>query len=263
MLYEELVGLNPTEVRNLIRSGKYDGPTYGLCNGYVQCNLVIVPKNIAYDFLLFAQRNPKPCPILEVTDEGQRGLTFLAKDIDIATDIPKYNVYENGKLTGTYDNIKQFWKSDLVTFMIGCSYSFEEDLMNAGIAMRHHEEKCIVPVYETNIKCHPAGVFRGNMVVSMRPIPYEKIPLAFSITERMHRVHGAPVHVGDPTLIGINDLNKTDFGGGVVTIKEGEEPVFWACGVTPQAALFATKPKFVITHTPGHMFIADIKNSEL
>lgn len=263
MTREELSKMTPAEVRKLIREEKFTEATYGLCNGYVQCNLVIVPKDIAYDFLLFAQRNPKPCPILEVLDEGSREVKFLAKGADIATDLPEYSVYEDGVLTGTYNNIEHLWRDDFVSFLIGCSYSFEEDLIRSGIPMRHHEENCIVPVYNTNIPCESAGVFKGNMVVSMRPIACDKVPLAFSVTDRMHKVHGAPVHVGDPKQIGIEDLSQTAYGGGVVTIKENETPVFWACGVTPQAALFAAKPKLVITHTAGHMFIADRKNGEI
>ncbi|MCI2062804.1 MAG: putative hydro-lyase [Eubacteriaceae bacterium] len=263
MKREDVENLTPVQLRRLIRKGEYVGPTFGLCKGYVQCNLVIVPKNIAYDFLLFTQRNAKACPVLEVSDVGSRKLKYLAEDIDIAKDIPEYSLYEHGILKGTYNDIEELWRDDFVSFLIGCSYSFEEDLIDAGIPMRHHEEDCVVPMYNTNIACEPAGIFHGNIVVSMRPIPYKKIPLAFSITNGMYRVHGGPIQIGNPGLIGINNLKDTVFGGGAVTIKDNEVPVFWECGVTSQAALLSSKPELVITHTAGYMLIADKKNAEL
>ncbi len=253
---------SPAQVRELIRNGEITSPTAGMCGGYAQANLVILPKHLAYDFLLFAQRNPKSCPILEVLDEGQRAIQYMAKDADIATDLPKYRVYEHGVLTGEYSDISNFWQEDFVSFLIGCSFSFEEELLEAGITVRHIEEECNVPMYMTNIPCERAGIFTGNMVVSMRPIPYALVPKAVTVTASMPRVHGAPIHIGDPAYIGIADINKPDFGDRV-TIKEGEIPVFWPCGVTPQAALMASKPEFAITHAPGHMFITDVKNVEL
>lgn len=252
----------PSEVRSLIRQNKITSPTAGMCGGYAQANLVILPKELAYDFLLFSQRNPKACPILEVMDAGDRTVKYMAKDADIATDLPKYRVYEYGKLTGEYTNVEKFWKSDFVSFIIGCSFSFEEELLEANITVRHIEEHCNVPMYLTNIACERAGIFAGNMVVSMRPIPHKDIPKAVTVTAAMPRVHGAPIHIGSPEAIGIYNLDKPDFGD-PVTIKDGEVPVFWACGVTPQAALMATKPAFAITHAPGHMFITDVKNVAL
>ncbi len=254
--------LSPAQVRALIREGKLSSPTAGMCGGYAQANLVILPKALAYDFLLFAQRNPKSCPILEVLDEGSRQIRYMAKDADIATDLPKYRVYEYGVLTGEYKEVSAFWRSDFVSFLIGCSFSFEEELLQAGISVRHIEEGCNVPMYLTNIPCESAGIFSGNMVVSMRPIPYRDIPRAVAVTAAMPRVHGAPVHIGSPEAIGIRDIHRPDFGD-PVTIREGEQPVFWPCGVTPQAALMASKPAFAITHAPGHMFITDVKNVEL
>ncbi len=254
--------LSPAEVRALIRDGKLTSPTAGMCGGYAQANLVILPKELAYDFLLFAQRNPKSCPILEVLDEGSRALRYMAKDADIATDLPKYRVYEYGVLTGEYTEVAAFWKPDFVSFLIGCSFSFEEELLEAGITVRHIEEGCNVPMYLTNIQCESAGIFGGNMVVSMRPIPHKDVPKAVSVTAAMPRVHGAPIHIGSPEVIGISNINRPDFGD-KVTVKEGEVPVFWPCGVTPQAALMASKPAFAITHAPGHMFITDVKNVEL
>ncbi len=253
---------SPSKVRRLIRKGEITSPTAGMCGGYAQANLVILPKELAYDFLLFAQRNPKACPILEVMDAGERSVKYMAKDADIATDIPRYRVYEYGELTGEYTDIEKFWKPDFVSFLIGCSFSFEEELLEANITVRHIEENCNVPMYLTNIPCEKAGIFSGNMVVSMRPIPHKDVPKAVSVTAAMPRVHGAPVHIGCFEAIGIKDINQPDFGD-MVTIKEGEVPVFWPCGVTPQAALMASKPPFAITHAPGHMFITDVKNVEL
>lgn len=254
--------ITPYDVRKLIREEKIVGPTAGMCPGYAQANLVILPKDLAYDFLLFTQRNPKSCPILEVGDVGNKMLNFLGEDIDITTDIPKYRVYEDGILTGEYTNIKDFWRDDFVSFLIGCSFSFESDLIEADIPIRHIEEKCNVPMYITNIPCTPAGMFNGNMVVSMRPLPYDKIVQSVLVSGEMPKVHGAPIHIGDPSIIGIKDINKPDFGD-AVTINNNEVPVFWPCGVTPQAVVMNVKPKIVITHSPGHMLITDIKNINL
>lgn len=254
--------MSPGEVRKLIRSEEITGPTAGMCAGYAQANLVVLPEKLAYDFLLFAQRNPKSCPLLEVSDKGSRALKFIGKDVDIARDIPKYRIYRNGILDGEYTNVEQFWKEDFVSFLIGCSFSFEAALLEAGVPIRHIEENCNVPMYKTNIPCVPAGIFSGNMVVSMRPIPYAQVPEAVQITGEMPRVHGAPVHIGAPEAIGISDINKPDFGS-PVTIRAGEVPVFWPCGVTPQNVIMNVKPEFVITHAPGHMLITDVKNVEL
>ncbi len=251
--------ISPASIRLQIREGKLKEPTSGLCPGYAQANLVVLPQKYAYDFLLFAQRNPKPCPLLEVSDTGSRFLKKIADNADIATDIPKYRVYENGKLTGEYSDIIPFWREDFVSFLIGCSFSFESELTEAGIEMRHNTEHCNVPMYLTNIPCTPAGSFHGNMVVSMRPIPYEQVVKAVTVTSAIPRVHGAPVHIGCPEAIGIGSLDQPDFGD-AVTVKEGEVPVFWACGVTPQAAVMASGPDLCITHAPGHMLITDMKN---
>jgi uncharacterized protein YcsI (UPF0317 family) len=259
MSYSEM---KPREVRKLISEGKITGPTAGMCAGYAQANLVILPKDLAYDFLLFAQRNPKSCPILEVSDVGSRSLKFIAKDVDISKDIPKYRVYEDGILTGEYTSVEDLWRDDFVSFLIGCSFSFESELLEAGIPVRHIEENCNVPMFITNIECEPAGIFNGKMVVSMRPIHYEQVVKSAMVTGAMPKVHGTPIHIGDPSAIGISDINKPDFGD-CVKIKEGEVPVFWACGVTPQSVVMNVKPKIVITHSPGHMLITDIKNIDL
>ena len=252
----------PAVVRQQIREGLITEPTSGMCPGYAQANLVVLPKKYAYDFLLFAQRNPKACPILEVSDTGSRELRKIAPGADIARDIPKYRIYESGELKEERTDVASLWREDFVSFLIGCSFSFESELIEADIEMRHNTEHCNVPMYLTNTPCEPAGVFHGNMVVSMRPIPYEQVVKAVTVTAAVPRVHGAPVHIGDPAVIGIRDLSHPDFGD-AVTVKEGEVPVFWACGVTPQAAVMASRPSFCITHAPGHMLITDVKNVAL
>ena len=252
----------PKEIRSIIRKGKWDKPTTGIALGYAQANLVILPEKYAFDFLLFCQRNPKPCPLLEVLARGAYWTEFLSSEADIRTDIPRYNIYRKGKLEATVKEIKGFWKGDLVTFLLGCSFSFEEALLRAKIPIRYIEENKNVSMYITNISCKPAGVFHGPLVVTMRPIPSEKVTRALQITSRYTFVHGAPIHIGDPSTIGIRDLKKPDFGDPVM-IKKGEIPVFWACGVTPQAVVMKAKPDLCITHTPGHMFISDLLNEEL
>lgn len=254
--------MKPKEVRSLIRTGEITGPTAGMCSGYAQANLVILPKDLAYDFLLFTQRNPKSCPLLEVSDTGSRFLREIADGADIARDIPRYRIYRKGVLDGEITDISSLWQEDFVSFLIGCSFSFESALLEANVPVRHIEEGRNVPMYKTNIPCTPAGVFHGNMVVSMRPIPRELVPRAVLITGEMPRVHGAPVHIGDPAAIGISDLFHPDFGD-MVTIKDGEVPVFWPCGVTPQNVVMESKPPLAITHAPGHMLISDIRNTEL
>lgn len=259
MNYENM---KPAEIRRLIAQGLITGPTAGMSAGYAQANLVIIPKKYAYDFLLFTQRNPRPCPILEVGDVGDRYLKQIAKGCDITKEIPKYRIYENGELKGEYTDVSEYWRDDLVSFLIGCSFSFESELIEAGVPVRHIEEGCNVPMYKTNIACAPAGMFHGNMVVSMRPIPYELVTKAVLATGSMPKVHGAPIHIGTPEAIGITDLYHPDFGD-MVTIHEGEVTVFWPCGVTPQNVIMDSKPDFCITHAPGHMLITDVKNVEL
>lgn len=254
--------MSPAEVRALIREGTITGPTAGMAAGFAQANLAVMPREYAYDFLLFTQRNPRSCPILEVSDTGSRTLNQIAKGADIAKDIPRYRVYENGVLTGEYTDVSHLWRDDLVSFLIGCSFSFEAELLELGVPVRHIEQGCNVPMYNTNIPCAPAGMFHGNMVVSMRPLPYDKVIPAVLSTGGMPKVHGAPVHIGDPSVIGIADLAHPDYGD-AVEIREGEVPVFWPCGVTPQNVIMNSRPSFVITHAPGHMFITDVKNISL
>ena len=254
--------MSPAEVRQLIREGKITTQTSGMCDGYAQGNLLVLPMAQAYDFLLFTQRNPKSCPVLEVGDVGSRLVKRMANGGDIAKDIPKYRVWENGILTGEYTDVSHLWRDDFVYFLIGCSFSFEGELLAANVPVRHIEEGKNVPMYLTNIETDPAGIFHGKTVVSMRPMPADQAIRATSITASMPRVHGAPIHIGDPAVIGISDINKPDFGD-AVTIKEGEIPVFWCCGVTPQSVVMSAKPPIAISHAPGHMFITDVKNSLL
>ena len=253
---------SPLEVRKLIREGKITGQTSGMCDGFAQANLCILPEKYAYDFLLFCQRNPQSCPLLEVGDAGNKFLNTSAAECDITTDLPKYRVWEKGKLVGEFTDVSDYWQGNLVTFVIGCSFSFEGPLMANGIDVRNISENHNVPMYLTNIDTKPAGIFSGKMVVSMRPIPHEQIVKAVTVTAKVPKVHGAPIHIGYPEVIGIKDINKPDFGE-PSTIKEGEVPVFWCCGVTPQSVVMNSKPDFCITHAPGHMLITDIPEAKL
>ncbi len=252
--------MKPSEVRAAIRSGEVDFPTAGMCEGYAQANLVILPKEYAADFAEFARLNPFPCPILEVT-EGTP-MTKAMGDANLLTDIPEYFIYKNGELVDKVNDATEYWQEGMVGFLIGCSFSFEEALMKNGIEVRHIATKRNVPMYKANSQAKKAGPFFGPMVCSMRPMTPENAKIAYDITVKMPNVHGAPVHIGDPAEIGIKDVMKPDFGD-AVTINPGEVPVFWPCGVTPQAALMATKPPFAITHAPGHMLITDVKNTAL
>lgn len=251
--------VSPKDARERIRRNDWLKPTAGVASGYAQANLVVIPKELAFDFLLFCQRNPKPCPVLDVTRPGSPIPETVAPQADLRTDLPKYLVYRNGELTEERTEIKDLWSDDMVGFLIGCSFTFEKALMNNGIPVRHIESGSNVPMFKTNMACKKAGRFEGPMVVSMRPIPDKDIVRAVQVTSRFPSVHGAPVHIGDPDSIGIKDIGKPDYGD-AVKIMPGEVPVFWACGVTPQAAAFHAKPDIMITHAPGHMFITDIKD---
>ncbi|BDE97688.1 putative hydro-lyase [Raoultibacter timonensis] len=261
-VWERMLSATPVEARRLIRSGAYDAPTSGLCPGYAQANLIILPKEQAYDFLLFAQRNPKPCPLLEVTEVGAREATICATDCDIATDFPKYRIYRHGELVEEVADVSAYWRDDLVSFVIGCSFSFESELVEAGIEMRHNTMGRNVSMYLTGVDCVPAGSMSGKMVMSMRPIPHDQIVKAVQLSGAIPKVHGAPLHIGDPAAIGVKDIAHPEFGD-PVDIREGEVPVFWACGVTPQSIVMNSKPEFAITHAPGCMLITDTKNIDL
>jgi len=259
---EQMKGLSPRQIRKLIREGKWDRDTSGLAPGYAQANLAIIPQDLAFDFLLFCQRNPKPCPVLEVNEPGDPILRKIAKGADIRTDIPRYRIYQKGKYVAEVKDIRKHWRKDLVAFLIGCSYTFEAALLNAGIPLRHIQDGSAVAVYITNIACAPAGIFSGPMVVSMRPIPQEMVVRAVQVTSRFPATHGAPIHIGDPKKIGIPDLKKVNWGDRP-RIEKGDVPVFWACGVTPQAVAMEAKPELMITHSAGHMFISDVRDEEL
>jgi len=249
-------------VRLRARSGGFAGPTVGLAPGNVQANLVVLPAALAHDFLRFAHANPKPCPILGVSEPGDPHLPMLGKTIDIRTDLPRYRVWRDGALVEEPKDIVHAWRDDLVSFAIGCSFSFEEALVGDGIEVRHIVLGCNVPMYRTNIPCVPAGVFHGPLVVSMRPLRPSDAIRAIQITARFPSVHGAPVHIGMPQAIGIGDLARPDYGD-PVPVQADELPVFWACGVTPQAVIEHAKPAFCITHAPGCMLITDLRNARL
>lgn len=249
-------------VRAACRDGKLTGPTPGLAPGFVQANLVLLPKDWAFDFLLFCQRNPKPCPLLDVTEPGGPEPRTVAPGADLRTDLPAYRIWKDGELVAEPTDIRDHWRGDLVGFVIGCSFTFENALLEANVPVRHIEQGVNVPMYRTSIPCRPAGRFNGPTVVSMRPLRPEQAITATNICARLPLAHGAPIHFGDPSAIGIRDIAMPDFGN-AVEIRPGEVPVFWACGVTPQAAVMAAKPPFAITHKPGHMFLTDLRDHEL
>ena len=250
------------ETRQQIREGKLLKPTCGLAPGFTQANLVVLPEEYAFDFLLFCQRNPKPCPVLEVLESGKYEPVLTTPGADIRMDIPLYRVYQDGKLVTEVEDIKKYWNDEMVSLLLGCSFTFETALMRAGIEMRHIDEGKNVPMYRTNIATTPSGIFQGPLVVSMRPIPRDKVVKAVQITSRYPGVHGAPVHIGEPEKIGVTDLSKPDWGD-EVAFKADEVPVFWACGVTPQAVALKSKPSLMITHSPGHMFITGLRDEDL
>jgi uncharacterized protein YcsI (UPF0317 family) len=258
----DLRGNAGEQERLRIRAGTFTGPTSGLAPGNVQANMVILPKALAADFLRFAVANPKPCPILAVSEPGDPGFPTLGAELDIRTDLPLYRVWRNGELIAEPTDVRDVWRDDLVSFAIGCSFSFEEALIEDGIEVRHIARGCNVPMYRTNIQCVSAGVFSGPLVVSMRPLKPKDAIRAVQITSRFPSVHGAPVHLGFPASIGISDINKPDYGD-AVPIAADEMPVFWACGVTPQAVIAHVRPEFCITHAPGSMLITDLRNTSL
>jgi len=248
----------PADLRQQARAGDFTRPTAGYAPGYLQTNLMIVPQSQACDFLVFCQLNPKPCPLIEVLEPGQRE-PACAKGADIATDIPGYRVYRDGQLVEERDEIAGLWQPDFVSFLLGCSFSFEAAVAEAGIALRHVVQGRNVAMYRTNIACVPSGPFSGEMVVSMRPIKSRDVARVVEISGRFPRAHGAPVHVGNPAAIGIADLAKPDYGD-AVSIMDDEVPVFWACGVTPQWIAQSSRLPLCITHAPGKMFVTDLKD---
>ncbi|MFE7654419.1 putative hydro-lyase [Streptomyces bottropensis] len=249
----------PEKARARFRSG-VAGSTAGVAAGHTQANLISVPADWAYDMLLFCQRNPKPCPVLDVTDAGA-WTTPLAPGADLRTDLPRYRVWEHGELVAEPTDVVDVWREDLVSFLIGCSFTFESALTGAGVPMRHIEQGRNVSMYVTDRRCRPAGRMRGPMVVSMRPVPPEHLATAIRESSLLPAVHGGPVHCGDPAGLGIADLSRPDFGD-PVDAEPDDIPVFWACGVTPQAAVTASRPPFAITHAPGQMFLTDARDEQ-
>ncbi|QFU75261.1 putative hydro-lyase [Halioglobus maricola] len=254
--------ISPYDLRQAIRCGEFTGHTSGFAPGFVQCNLAILPADWASDFLRFCQANPKPCPLVGMSNSpGDTALPPLG-DIDIRTDVPSYRVFRDGEFSEERTDLSALWRDDLVVFALGCSFSFEEALLADGLEVRNISQGVNVPMYRTDIDCTPAGPFKGKMVVSMRPFKAADAIRAVQICTRFPSVHGAPIHLGDPGLIGIDDLGVPDYGE-AVSIADDELPVFWACGVTPQVALEAARPPLAITHSPGHMLVTDLRNSQL
>lgn len=251
--------LSPADARALFRAGT-STPSTGWASGHTQANLIAVPADWAYDVLLFAQRNPRPCPVLDVTDPGSAA-TVLAPSADLRTDLPRYQVWEHGQLVAEPTDVADRWSDELVTFLIGCSFTFETALAQAGVPLRHVEQGRNVAMYVTDRECRPAGRLHGRLVVSMRPIPADQVDTAIRVSGRMPAMHGAPIHTGTPAALGVTDLDHPDFGDSVAGAP-GDVPVFWACGVTIQAALMAARPPFAITHAPGHMFITDVPGTD-
>ena len=249
------------DARLAARTGGFRGQTAGVAPGYVQGNLAILPGDLAADFLRFCQLNPKSCPLLAASAPGDHRLPTLADDLDIRTDLPRYRVFRQGELIDEPADIHAYWRDDLVAFVLGCSFSFEEALVEAGIELRHISLNVTVPMYRTSIATVSVGSFHGPMVVSMRPLKPADAIRAIQITTRFPAVHGAPVHIGKPELIGIADLMKPDYGD-PLPLKADEIPVFWACGVTPQSVVATAKPEFCIAHYPGCMLVTDRRNSE-
>lgn len=255
--YQALTSASAREARQAMRSGEYQGQTAGLAAGKLQANLAILPVKHALDFMRFCQRNPKPCPLVGVSETGDPMLSTLGQDIDIRSDVPAYNVYRHGVLDEIVYNISSLWRDDFVTFALGCSFTFEHALVKAGIPLWHFQQKKTVPMYRSNIMTREAGPFGGETVVTMRAVNPDRVDEAHEISRRYPLAHGAPLHVGDPAAIGIDDLYRPQWGDAPPPI-ENQVPVYWACGVTPQNALLHAKLPLAITHCPGHMLLTDV-----
>jgi uncharacterized protein YcsI (UPF0317 family) len=253
--------ISPQELRQLIRSRQWTTPTSGAASGYLQANLVMLPADEAFNFLLFCVRNPKPCPILDVLEPGQSE-PIIAAGADLRTDLPRYKIFENGEFQSDVEDVSDYFDANMVSFLLGCSFSFENAMLAAGLPIRNMEEDKNVSMYITNKPCLPAGPFSAQLVVTMRPMTPEQAVRAVQVTTRFHLTHGAPIHLGDPRKIGINNLDQPEFGD-PVTVKPGEIPVFWACGVTSQLAATSAPLPRVITHAPGHMFVSDLRDEDL
>lgn len=255
--FEALKSETTDAIRAQIRTLEYTGHTAGLGHERLQANLAILPSSHALDFMRFCQRNPKPCPVVGVSDTGNPMMTTLGGSIDIRTDVPAYYVYRDGVLSETLHDLTDVWQDDFVAFALGCSFTFEHAVRKAGIALWHVDNDSTVPMYATNIQTVPAGPFHGPMVVSMRAIPDDRVDEVIEISKKFPMAHGGPVHWGDPAAIGIADITSPDWGD-PAPVTVGTTPMFWACGVTPQAAIMHAKPPLCITHKPGHMLITDI-----
>jgi uncharacterized protein YcsI (UPF0317 family) len=253
--------LSPKKLRQLIRNREWTTPTSGAAKGHLQANLVMLPREEAFNFLLFCVRNPKPCPILDVLEPGQTEPT-IAPGADLRKDLPRYCIFENGQLKEEVEDVSALFNDDMVCFLLGCSFSFENAMLAAGLPIRNLEENKNVSMYITRIPCQPAGPFSSSLVVTMRPMTPSQAVRAVQVTTRFHLTHGAPVHMGSPEEIGIKNLARPEYGD-AVTIRPGEIPVFWACGVTSQLAATSTPLPLVITHAPGHMFVSDLRDEDL
>ncbi len=254
--HDQLAGLSAHDVRMALRSNSYSGHTAGLCTGRLQCNLVILPRAEGVDFERFCKENPVFCPLIAASAPGDTGLPSLGADIDLRRDLPLYFVYRPGQAVERVQDITALWRDDFMAFAVGCSFTFENALMRAGIDMRHVTEDVTVPMYRSNIATTPVGRFGGPAVVSMRPIPRDRADDVRRICAAFPHAHGAPVHIGDPSDIGIADIDAPDWGARV-TIRDGEVPAFWGCGVTTQVALANAAPEIAITHAPGAMLVTD------
>jgi uncharacterized protein YcsI (UPF0317 family) len=253
--------ISPADLRAQIRNGNWTTPTSGAATGFLQANLVMLPRALAFEFLLFCTRNPKPCPVLDVLEPGQAE-PAIATGADLTTDLPLYRLYRKGQLAEEVTDVRDVFADDTVSFLLGCSFSFENAMLAAGLPVRNIAEGKNVSMYMTNRSCRPAGPFEGPLVVTMRPMTPEQAVRAVQVTTRFHQTHGAPIHVGDPSVLGIKDLDRPDFGD-PVSINPDEIPVFWACGVTSSLAVTAARLDLVITHAPGHMFVSDVRDEHI
>ena len=253
---------SPRDLRGLMRVGGWTEPTLALAPGHVQANLAALPRECAFDFLLFCQRNPQACPVLEVVEAGDVEARQLAPGSDLRTDLPRYRVFKNGEPAAEVTDATDYWRDDLVSFLIGCGFSFQRAVTDAGIDLRHFEEGKSDPTFVTSLETNPAGIFHGPVVVSMWPIHWSDVSRVVQITSRFPAAHGAPVHIGEPSAIGIKDILRPEYGD-VVKLQDGEVPVFWGCGVTPQEAILRSRPSLAITHSAGHMFVTDLRDQEI
>lgn len=254
----DLALATPAQVRQAVRSRRWTGATVGMARGHIQANLAILPQRHAFDFLRFCLLNPKPCPLIEVLDAGDPRPRSCAADADLRTDLSRYRVFRNGELVEEVPDLLGLWRDDHVAFLMGCSLSFDQAMLDAGIPLRHLDaDTGRIPVYHSSIACTPAGMLRGNMMVSMRPIPRRLLVATIETTGRHPIAHGSPVHVGDPADIGIADLGHT-YSNPPVPVRDDEIPVFWGCGVTPQSVAMASGIPEMITHATGHMFLTDL-----